>query len=45
MSKAKLTIKIENVVASVNLGGSIDLLEFYESERDMGGRIIYEPAT
>jgi len=36
-------IKIVNVVATVNLGGSIDLLELYESERGMRGRIVYEP--
>jgi transcription initiation factor TFIID TATA-box-binding protein len=35
--------KIVNVVATVNLGGSIDLLELYESERDMRGKIAYEP--
>jgi len=39
----KSEIKIVNIVASANLGGSVDLLEFYESERGMGGRIIYEP--
>jgi len=39
----KPEIKIVNIVASVNLGGSVDLLEFYESESDMGGKIIYEP--
>jgi len=36
-------IKIVNVVATVNLGGSVDLLELYESERGMRGRIVYEP--
>jgi len=39
----KSEIKIVNVVAAVNLGGSVDLLELYESERDMRGRIVYEP--
>ena len=39
----KPVIKIVNVVATVNLGGSVDLLELYESERSMGGRIVYEP--
>jgi len=39
----KPEIKIVNVVATVNLGGSVDLLELYESERDMRGRIVYEP--
>jgi len=39
----KPEIKIVNVVATVNLGGSVDLLELYESERGMRGRITYEP--
>jgi transcription initiation factor TFIID TATA-box-binding protein len=39
----KPEIKIVNVVATVNLGGSVDLLELYESERGMRGRIVYEP--
>ena len=39
----KPEIKIVNVVATVNLGGSIDLSELYESERGMRGRIVYEP--
>jgi len=39
----KPEIKIVNVVATVNLEGSIDLSELYESERDMRGRIVYEP--
>ena len=39
----KPEIKIVNIVASANLGGFIDLLELYESERGMRGRIIYEP--
>jgi len=39
----KPEIKIVNVVATVNLGGSVDLLELYESERVMRGRIVYEP--
>ena len=39
----KLEVEVVNIVASVNLGGSIDLLEFYELEIGMGGRIIYEP--
>jgi len=34
---------IVNVVATVNLGGSVDLLELYESERGMRGSIVYEP--
>jgi len=39
----KPEMKIVNVVATVNLGGSVDLLELYESERGMRGRIVYEP--
>jgi len=39
----KPEIKIVNVVATVNLSGSVDLSELYESERDMRGRIVYEP--
>ena len=39
----KPEMKILNVVATVNLGGSVDLLELYESERGMRGRIVYEP--
>jgi transcription initiation factor TFIID TATA-box-binding protein len=39
----KPEIKIVNVVATVNLGGPVDLLELYESERGMRGRIVYEP--
>ena len=35
--------KIVNVVATANLGGSVDLLELYESERGMRGKIVYEP--
>jgi len=39
----KPEIKVVNVVATVNLGGSVDLSELYESERGMRGRIAYEP--
>ena len=39
----KPEIKIVNVVATVNLRGAVDLLELYESERGMRGRIVYEP--
>jgi len=39
----KMTIKIVNIVASASLGGTIDLVQLYEFERGMGGRIIYEP--
>jgi transcription initiation factor TFIID TATA-box-binding protein len=36
-------IQIKNVVASANLGGSVDLLRLYESTREMRGRVMYEP--
>ncbi len=36
-------IKIQNVVASANLSGWVDLMGLYEIERDMRGRILYEP--
>ena len=39
----KPEIKIVNIVASVDLGGPIDLIELYELAREMRGRIIYEP--
>ena len=39
----KLEIGIENVVATASLGGEVDLLELYESETGMRGRISYEP--
>jgi transcription initiation factor TFIID TATA-box-binding protein len=39
----KPEIKIVNVVATVNLGWTVDLLELYESEIDMRGKIVYEP--
>ena len=39
----KPEIKIVNVVATASLMGSVDLLELYESERGMRGRIVYEP--
>jgi len=39
----KPEIKVVNIVASANLGGSVDLSELYESERGMRGGIIYEP--
>jgi transcription initiation factor TFIID TATA-box-binding protein len=41
--KGKLEIEITNVVATAGLGGTVDLLRLYESERSMGGRITYEP--
>jgi transcription initiation factor TFIID TATA-box-binding protein len=39
----KLEIGIKNVVATAILGGKIDLLQLYESETGMRGRITYEP--
>jgi transcription initiation factor TFIID TATA-box-binding protein len=41
----KLRIKIQNIVASVILGGNVDLEGFYEIGRkvDLGGRMMYEP--
>ena len=39
----KTEIKIQNVVASANLSGWIDLMGVYEMERGMRGRILYEP--
>ena len=39
----RLEIKITNIVATADLGGTIDLLQLYESEMGMRGRITYEP--
>lgn len=39
----KLEIEITNMVATASLGGTVDLLQFYESETGMRGRITYEP--
>ena len=39
----KPEIKIQNVVASANLSGWIDLMGVYEVEKGMRGRILYEP--
>ena len=39
----RLEIKITNVVATASLGGTVDLLQLYESEKGMRGRITYEP--
>lgn len=39
----KLDVKITNIVASANLGGAVDLVELYDGERSMRGRIMYEP--
>ncbi|MDH5782262.1 MAG: TATA-box-binding protein [Candidatus Bathyarchaeota archaeon] len=41
--RGKLEIEITNVVATTSLDGTVDLLQLYESERSMGGRITYEP--
>lgn len=35
--------QITNIVASTSLGEFIDLEQLYESERTMGGRVIFEP--
>ena len=39
----KPEIKIVNIVASASLGGAVDIIELYEVERSMRGRILYEP--
>jgi len=40
----RLEIEIQNIVASANLDGSIDLVKFYvESGSEMGGGVMYEP--
>ena len=39
----KLEIEITNIVATASLGGTLDLLQLYESEVGMRGRITYEP--
>jgi transcription initiation factor TFIID TATA-box-binding protein len=39
----KPEIHTKNVVASASLGGSVDLLQLYESTKEMRGRIMYEP--
>ncbi len=39
----KLDVKIANIVASASLGGAVDLVELYDVERSMRGRIMYEP--
>jgi len=41
----KLHVKIQNIVASVILGGKVDLEGFYEigGKVDLGGGIMYEP--
>ena len=41
--RGKLEIVIRNVVATASLGGKVDLLQLYESEKGMRGRISYEP--
>jgi len=43
--RGKLHIKIQNIVASVVLGGKVDLEGFYKmgGEVDLGGRMMYEP--
>jgi len=39
----KPDIVVENIVANASLGGTIDLVEFCESGRRSGGRVMYEP--
>jgi transcription initiation factor TFIID TATA-box-binding protein len=39
----KLETGIKNVVATASLGGKVDLLQLYDSEKGMRGRITYEP--
>jgi len=39
----KLEIEITNVVATASLDGKVDLLQLYDSEKGMRGRITYEP--
>ncbi|MFQ5836337.1 MAG: TATA-box-binding protein [Candidatus Bathyarchaeia archaeon] len=39
----KLEIGIKNIVATADVGGKVDLLRLYESEKSMRGRISYEP--
>ncbi len=39
----KLEIEITNVVATASLGGKVDLLQLYDFEKGMRGRITYEP--
>jgi len=39
----KLEIEITNVVATASLGGTVDLLQLYDFEKGMRGRITYEP--
>ena len=43
MPLAKPVVKIENVVTTASLGGRVDLLQLYDSEKGMRGRISYEP--
>ncbi len=38
----RLSTKIQNIVASANLGGTIDLVRLYESQR-LDERMMYEP--
>jgi len=38
----KLSTKIQNIVASANLGGTVDLVRLYESQRS-DERMMYEP--
>lgn len=40
----KLSTKIQNIVASANLGGTIDLVRLYECQR-RDERMMYEPSS
>ena len=41
--RGKREIEIKNIVATASLDGKVDLLQLYESQKGMGGRITYEP--
>ena len=43
IASGKPEIQVVNIVATVVLDGSIDLPAFYEFNRNMHGKIIYEP--
>ena len=43
MAPEEPEIQVTNIVASVILDGSVDLLTLYESDRRGRGRLIYEP--
>lgn len=43
LMRGKPDIAVRNIVATASLGGTVDLVEFCESERRSGGRVMYEP--